>query len=95
MTSKDRAALRSFANQLSTIQQIGHLGISEELIKNIDNALTARELIKISTLENCDYSAKEAAEILAAATNSYVIQIIGSKLVLYRHNPKINKYGID
>ena len=61
MTGKERAALRAQANSLQAIQQVGHNGIGEELIKNIDAALTARELIKLRVLDNSGYTAKEAA----------------------------------
>ena len=87
MTGKERAALRADANHLTTIQQVGHNGIGEELIKNIDAALTARELIKLRVLETCPHTAKEAAELLAEATGAEVIQVIGYRFVLYRKNP--------
>jgi len=94
MTGKERSTLRGFANKLDAIQQIGRSGIGEAMIKNIDDALTARELIKLRTLENCEYSPAEAAQILAEATGAEVIQVIGYRFVLYRRNPKINNYGI-
>ena len=88
MTGKERAALRGMANSLPTIQQVGHLGIGEELIKNTDAALTARELIKMRVLETCPHTAREAAELLADATGAEVIQVIGYRFVLYRKNPE-------
>jgi len=87
MTGKERAAFRAMANSLQTIQQVGHNGIGEELIKNIDAALTARELIKLRVLETCPHTAREAADILAEATGAEVIQVIGYRFVLYRKNP--------
>ncbi len=87
MTGKERAALRRMANSLTTIQQVGHNGIGPELIKNIDAALTARELIKLRVLETCPHTAREAAELLAEATEAEVIQVIGYRFVLYRENP--------
>lgn len=87
MTGKERAAFRSMANKLTAIQQVGHNGIGDELIKNVDAALTARELIKLRVLETCPHTAREAAEILAKATESEVIQVIGYRFVLYRKNP--------
>ena len=88
MKGKERAQLRAQANGIEPIQQIGHGGITEEIIKNTDMALTARELIKFSVLETCPLSAREAAEELAEATGSEIIQVIGRKLVLYRYNPE-------
>lgn len=92
LTSKQRAALRGCANQIDTILQIGKGGISDTLIKQADDALTARELIKLKVLENCEYSAKEIAQLLAQATNSESVQVIGCKVVLFRRNAKKPMY---
>ena len=91
MTGKERAEFRKQANSLQTIQQVGHNGIGEELIKNIDAALTARELIKLRVLETCPHTAREAADLLAQATGAEVIQVIGYRFVLYRYNPEKHK----
>ncbi len=92
LTSKQRAALRGCANQIETIMQIGKGGIGDTLIKQVDDALTARELIKLKVLENCEYSAKEVAITLANETASESVQVIGSKIVLFRRNPKKPAY---
>ena len=86
LTSKQRAYLRSLATNEPTIMQIGKGGMSENLIKTVSDALEARELIKLSVLENCDWSAKEAAAELAEATFSDVVGVIGRKIVLYRES---------
>ena len=91
MTGKERAEFRKQANSLQTIQQVGHNGIGDELIKNVDAALTARELIKLRVLETCPHTAREAAELLAEATGVEVIQVIGYRFVLYRFNPEKHK----
>ena len=88
LTSKDRAALRKIANSLYTILQVGKGGIVEQVIKQADDALEAREIIKGKVLENAPAFAREVAEELAAATNSDVVQVIGTKFVLYRKNKK-------
>lgn len=88
LTSKDRAALRKIANSLDTILQVGKGGISEQVIKQADDALEAREIIKGKVLENAPAFAREVADELAAATNSEVVQVIGTKFVLYRKNKK-------
>ena len=88
MTSKQRAYLRSLAVNLDTIMQIGKDGISENLIKTVSDALEARELIKLKTLETCPYTPREAAEELARATGAEVVTVIGFKLVLYRRSEK-------
>ena len=85
LTSKQRAQLRGLANGIDTILQIGKEGIGENLIKQSDDALEARELLKGRVLENnLDYDARTAAEELAKATRSEVVQVIGTKFVLYR-----------
>lgn len=86
LTSKQRAYLRSLAANEQTIMQIGKGGMSENLIKTVSDALEARELIKLSVLENCDWSAKEAASELADATFSDVVGVIGRKIILYRES---------
>lgn len=92
LTSKQRAALRSMAANEPAIMQIGKDGISENLVKTVSDALEARELIKLSVLENSGEDVREAAEELARATRSTVVCTIGRKLVLYRaseKNPRI------
>ncbi len=85
LTSKQRAQLRGLANGIDTILQIGKDGIGENLVKQADGALEARELIKGKVLENnLEYDARTAAEELAKATRSEVVQVIGTKFVLYR-----------
>ena len=88
LTSKQRASLRGCANTIETIMQVGKGGIVGTLIKQVDDALTARELIKLKVLENCEYSAREVAEILSEKTKCEPIQVIGNKVVLFRRNPK-------
>ena len=88
LTSKQRAQLRGLANSIDTIVHIGKDGLGENLIKQANDALEARELIKCRVLENSEYTAREGAEALAKATRSEVVQVIGTKFVLYRqrHN---------
>ncbi|MCQ2446322.1 MAG: YhbY family RNA-binding protein [Clostridia bacterium] len=95
MTSKDRAKLRSIASTEPAILQVGKGGINENLILQVENALKARELIKLSVLENSDYSPMDAAEELAEATGAVVVSTIGSKFVLYKKKEKDSKIGIN
>ena len=88
MTGKERAEFRKQANSISAIFQIGKGEISDAMLDSIDEALEKRELIKISVLENADLSARDASEMIAAATGSEVIQCIGRKFVLYRKKQK-------
>ena len=91
MTGKQRAYLRSLSNSLDTIVHIGKGGISENVVKQTEEALTARELVKGRVLEASLLSAREACEALAEATGAEGIQVIGSRFVLYRANPKAPK----
>lgn len=88
MTSKERAKLRSVAMQEDTILQVGKGGIGDALVKQVADALQKRELIKMRLLENSLLSPLEAANELAQATGAEVVQVIGSKFVLYKRNPK-------
>lgn len=92
ITGKQRAALRSMANTLQPIFQIGKGGIGENLIQQVDEALEARELIKITVLETADVTAREASDILSQELGAEAVQSIGRKFVLYRRskeNPRI------
>ena len=82
ITSKQRAYLRGLANGIPTIMQIGKGGIGENLIKTVSDALEARELIKLSVLENAEDTPRGTAEELAAAINATVVTVIGRKMVL-------------
>ncbi len=86
LTSKQRAFLRSLATNEDTILMLGKGGMSEQIIKQADDALTARELIKGKVLETADITPVEAADLIAAQTKSDVVQVIGSKFVLFRRN---------
>ena len=84
LTSKQRAQLRGLANTLDTILQVGKDGINENLVKQADDALEARELIKCRVLENSMLTAREACQELCVLTRSEPVQVIGTKFVLYR-----------
>ena len=92
MTSKQRAYLRGLASNMQPIFQVGKAIVTPELTAGIDEALEARELIKIHVLKNCMDHPMNVANVLAERTNSEVVQVIGKKIVLYRQsktNPKI------
>ena len=84
MTSKQRAYLKSLAMKMEPIIQIGKSSLTPELTKAVEEALTARELIKISVLQNCMDDPRGLADMLAERTHSQVVQVIGKKIVLYR-----------
>lgn len=90
LTSKQRAQLKAMAASMSPIFQIGKGGINENMCRQLDEALEARELIKISVLETSPVEAKEAAEELAEVLGADTVVVIGRKIVLYRES-KENK----
>ena len=91
ITSKQRAYLRSLSVNLPAIMQIGKGGLGENLIKTVDDALEAKELIKLSVLENSDETARSAADSIAEATGADVVAVLGRKIVLYRESKKHKK----
>ena len=84
MTSKQRAYLKGLAMNTEPIFQMGKASLTPELTKAVDEALAARELVKISVLQNCADDPHELASILSELTRSQVVQVIGKKIVLYR-----------
>lgn len=89
LTSKQRAYLRSLAVNEDTILMMGKSGMSPELVKQADDALEKRELIKGRVLpESSPMTSREAAEAIAQETGSDVVQVIGSRFVLYRKKKK-------
>ena len=91
LTSKQRAQRRGLANNIDTILIVGKEGIGDNLVKQVNDALEARELIKGRVLENSLLSPWEAAEELAPLTRSEIVQVIGTKFVLYRPSHKKDK----
>lgn len=87
MTSKQRSFLKSLAMNEDAILQIGKGSISPELTESVREALEARELVKISVLQNCLDDPLGMARILADRTGSEVVQVIGRKIVLYKTVP--------
>ena len=81
--SKQRAYLKGLAMNITPIFQIGKSSLTPELTKAVDEALAARELIKISVLQNCLDDPRAIAEYLSERTHSDVVQVIGKKIVLY------------
>ena len=84
MTSKQRAYLKVLAMTMDPIFQIGKNSLTPEFTKAVQEALEARELIKISVLQNCLDDPKELAAMIAERTRAQVVQVIGKKIVLYK-----------
>ncbi len=92
LTSKQRARLRGAANKMDTILQVGKDGINHNLVRQVLDALNARELIKLRVLENSPVTAREAAFQLAEDTDSESVQVIGTRFVLYKRNKDKGQY---
>ena len=88
ITSKQRAYLRSLANPIPTIMQIGKGGLNENLLKTVSDALEARELIKLNVLENSGEDAYDLLQNLAAELGAEPVAVVGRKIVLYRASEK-------
>lgn len=91
VTSKQRAKLRSMANALQPIFQIGKGGLTPIITSELDLALEARELIKITVLETCDADARELSDTLCARLRAVSVQCIGRKIVIYRPSKENRK----
>ncbi|MGL6173620.1 MAG: ribosome assembly RNA-binding protein YhbY [Cellulosilyticaceae bacterium] len=92
MTSKQRAYLKSVAQTMDPIFQVGKNGLTPELTEAVAEALEVREMVKISVLNNCLEDPKYICEVLSERTKSIPVQVIGKKIVLYKpakKNPKI------
>lgn len=94
LTGKQRSHLKGLAAKEETIFQIGKAGINDNLIAQINDALKARELIKINVLDNSMLTAEEAAEEISQKTKSETVQTIGNKVVLFKRNPQEPKIDL-
>lgn len=94
ISTKQRAYLRSLAQSLNASVQIGKDGISENTFIMFEEALEAHELIKANVLKNCDYDAKEVANIVAGEIRAEIVQVIGRKFVLYKESTKNKKINL-
>lgn len=88
INSKQRALLKGMASRIDAIFQIGKGGVSENMCEAIASALEARELIKISMLENSSVDIRDAAEEIADATGSDLVSVIGRKIILFKQAEK-------
>lgn len=91
ISGKHRAALRAEAHHLSATLQVGQLGLTETFTQALDEALRARELVKVHLGRGAELSVKEAATTLSEATGSDVVQVIGRTASFYRHNPDLRR----
>jgi RNA-binding protein len=91
MRGRDRAELRSEAHHLKATVHVGQQGVTESLGRSVDEALSARELVKLQLGRNAPMAVREAAGELAGAHGAEVIQVIGRTFTLYRHNPALER----
>ena len=95
LNSKQRAILRAEASRIDAIFQVGKGGVGEAAVRSIGDALEARELVKITVLDNSDVDIREAAEEIAEKTDSEVVSVIGRKIILFRESSKQEKRKIS
>lgn len=86
ITGKQRSYLRGLANNVPAIFQVGKNGIDENVVRQFNDALEARELVKASVLKNSIYTAREACEELAQAVGAEIVSVMGNKFVLYKQS---------
>ncbi|MGN0798030.1 MAG: YhbY family RNA-binding protein [Christensenellales bacterium] len=88
LTSKERAYLRGVASTQEAVCFVGKDGLGEMCLASINDALTARELVKISVLQNCDCDTKSVANEICEKLECECVGIVGRKIVVYKHNPE-------
>jgi RNA-binding protein len=93
INSKQRAFLRAKANSFENTFQIGKSGMSEQILKQYDEILTAREMVKTHVLKTCEETPKNIAHAVAASVHAEVVSVVGGKFVLYRKSEKLAKEG--
>lgn len=86
LTGKQKRYLRKEAHHLKPILQVGKGGVNENLIKQVDDALEARELIKVSILQNCEDDKDDVAREITSGANAEIVQIIGNTLIFYKES---------
>lgn len=94
LTGKQKRFLRSEAHHLSPIFQVGKGGVNENMIKQVSEALEARELIKVSILQNCDQDKDEVASVISKGARAEIVQTIGNIIVLYKESRENKKLDL-
>lgn len=93
LSGKEKRYLRSLANTIDPVVQVGKASVNESVLFSLNEALEARELVKVKVLKNCLDEVKDVAQELAEQGNAELVQVIGRNVVLYRPNPE--KPGIE
>lgn len=95
LTSKQRSYLRALGNEMEPILIVGKGGVTDNVVEQLDEALTARELVKVRVLPHTEYDMKEIGETLSRETVSEIVQIVGRNILYYRTPPKNSLKKID
>ncbi|HTM45014.1 MAG TPA: ribosome assembly RNA-binding protein YhbY [Polyangiaceae bacterium] len=95
LNSKQRASLRARAHTLNPVVQVGHAGVTEAIVRQVDEALKAHELIKVKVSKESPVTLGEATESISDQTRSAAVQQIGRIMVLFRRNPQKPKIGLS
>ena len=88
ISTKERATLRSFANNLPDLVFVGKDGVTDNVVKQVVDNLTAHELIKIKVQQNCELTSREVCELLVNKVSAEPVSVVGSKIVLYKRTDK-------
>ncbi|MBM7716337.1 ribosome assembly RNA-binding protein YhbY [Siminovitchia sp. FSL H7-0308] len=86
LTGKQKRFLRSKAHHLQPIFQVGKGGVNENMVKQISEALEARELLKVSVLQNCEENKETVAAAIVKGTDATLVQVIGNVIILYKES---------
>jgi RNA-binding protein len=89
LTSKQKSYLRGLGHHLAVKAMLGKEGISEQVLRTVEETIVAHELVKVKIQENCPHERHEAAELLAAASRTQLVQVLGRTLLLFRPNPDL------
>lgn len=95
LSSRQRAELRAAAHHLTPLIHVGQQGVTEAVVRSLDDALRTRELVKVQLPRQGDGDPRAAANALAARVGADVVQVIGKTTTLYRENPELRARGID
>lgn len=95
LSNKQKRFLRSESHHLKAILQVGKGGVSENLVQQVDEALEAREMIKLSVLQNCEEDKNDVAAQLAERTGAQIVQVIGSTMILYKASVNKKQYDLE
>lgn len=88
LSGKEKRYLRGLASTEEAVVQIGKAGATESTFKSLEEALEARELVKVKVLKNSPEEAKEVSQLLSEKTGAHLVQVIGNNIVLYRAREK-------